>query len=313
MTTQQQHNQQHPLNAADAPTIDFILHDSSFTFGNSLVGQAFSNLEFDIGVDSLSSHPPLGSSISDISELMFTPFQGFPQISFATQQVHQQFPLIAFDQEYTQAPQTSFDDLLFQSPQLQEIAPPTDEFLNYMFPSSIPSSTQSSPLLVCRSIPTPAASPKQSLSQINPLLAPKRFSNLKSLENEPGLEILADFQNCEKALYRRRSSFQGRFTRFKPTEAESDVLCAIFQKNPFPSVYFRQTLAEKMGLDIKQVQFWFQNRRATFKSQGIHVLKIKKGEEEQEVEVEISKRKVSLTPLIGESPFFFVEKSSGAA
>ncbi|KAJ3025243.1 UNVERIFIED_CONTAM: hypothetical protein HDU68_007335 [Siphonaria sp. JEL0065] len=302
MTTQQQQQQlqQQSLNPIDASALDFMFHDSSFTFGNSLPGQAIPKIAF---VDSLSP------SISDSSELMFAPFQSFPQVSYAAQQV-----LIALDREYAQAPnaQTSFDDLLFQLPQLQEFAPPTDGFLNYMFPS-IPSSTQSSPALVSRSIPTPAASPKQSLSQINPLLAPKRFSNLKSLENEPGLEILADFQNCEKSVYRRRNSCQGRFSRFKPTEAESDVLCAIFQKNPFPSVYLRKTLAEKMGLDIKQVQFWFQNRRATFKSQGVHVLKVKKGEEDKELEVEISKRKVSLTPLVGESPFFFVEKGSAAA
>ncbi|KAI8828211.1 homeobox domain-containing protein, partial [Chytriomyces cf. hyalinus JEL632] len=54
-------------------------------------------------------------------------------------------------------------------------------------------------------------------------------------------------------------------SRFKATEAELPILSAVFEKNPFPSAVLRQKLADRLGLESKQIQFWFQNRRATLK------------------------------------------------
>ncbi|ORY52331.1 hypothetical protein BCR33DRAFT_631163, partial [Rhizoclosmatium globosum] len=54
--------------------------------------------------------------------------------------------------------------------------------------------------------------------------------------------------------------------RFKAKDNDLKCLMAVFEKNPFPSVSLRKKLAERLGLEQKQVQFWFQNRRATLKS-----------------------------------------------
>ncbi|KAI8612678.1 Homeodomain-like protein [Chytriomyces sp. MP71] len=96
-----------------------------------------------------------------------------------------------------------------------------------------------------------------------------------------------------------------RPARFKPTEAELVMLTAIFQKNPFPSASLRQKLAERMGLDIKQVQFWFQNRRATMKISGIHVLKPKRGNN-----ASMDKKRTSMSPLSKDSPYFYVKEGA---
>ncbi|KAJ3031971.1 UNVERIFIED_CONTAM: hypothetical protein HDU68_009072 [Siphonaria sp. JEL0065] len=77
---------------------------------------------------------------------------------------------------------------------------------------------------------------------------------------EPGLDLLLNSPVISPAnlLAARRNSVTetSRPARFKPTEAELVLLVSIFNKNPFPSAALRQKLADKMGLDIKQVQFW---------------------------------------------------------
>ncbi|KAJ3025241.1 UNVERIFIED_CONTAM: hypothetical protein HDU68_007333 [Siphonaria sp. JEL0065] len=77
---------------------------------------------------------------------------------------------------------------------------------------------------------------------------------------EPGLELLLNSPVTSPAnlpVARRNSVTEtSRPARFKPTEAELVLLVAIFNKNSFPSATLRQKLAEKMGLDIKQIQFW---------------------------------------------------------
>ncbi|KAJ3061933.1 hypothetical protein HDU99_005388, partial [Rhizoclosmatium hyalinum] len=89
---------------------------------------------------------------------------------------------------------------------------------------------------------------------------------------------------------------------------DNDLKClmAVFEKNPFPSVSLRKKLAERLGLEQKQVQFWFQNRRATLKSNGILVIKPKVGGG-MPVSVE---RKAELVSLTGERGYFYVEKGS---
>ncbi|KAJ3244932.1 hypothetical protein HDU78_010304 [Chytriomyces hyalinus] len=111
--------------------------------------------------------------------------------------------------------------------------------------------------------------------------------------------------------------------KFKPTESQLSLLVGLFEKNPFPSAALRSSLADTLGVQPKQIRFWFQNRRATYKINGIHVLKPKGkkavshddcapsslssssmgklggGEEEAELDLE---------PVSMDNPFFYVEK-----
>ncbi|KAI8828203.1 hypothetical protein BJ741DRAFT_627032 [Chytriomyces cf. hyalinus JEL632] len=139
--------------------------------------------------------------------------------------------------------------------------------------------------------------------------------------SEPGFDILLATPptSPESILAKRRGSCPGladKSTRLRTTETELQMLTAIFQKNPFPSAFLRKKLAERMGVTVKQVQFWFQNRRATLKDKnGIHVLKPTKGDSPSSFSAKT--RRMSLQPLSNESPYFFVqaetEGSSAAA
>ncbi|KAI8614400.1 hypothetical protein BC830DRAFT_1081991 [Chytriomyces sp. MP71] len=50
--------------------------------------------------------------------------------------------------------------------------------------------------------------------------------------------------------------------RFKATELELEFLFGEFEKNPFPNGVERKRIADSLGMETRQVQFWFQNRRA---------------------------------------------------
>ncbi|KAJ3239929.1 hypothetical protein HDU78_002588 [Chytriomyces hyalinus] len=88
--------------------------------------------------------------------------------------------------------------------------------------------------------------------------------------------------------------------RFKVKDNDLKCLLAVFEKNPFPSVGLRRKLSERLNMEQKQVQFWFQNRRATLKMNGIHVLKPKVNGGVRE--------KPGLVPVSGHGDFFFVEQ-----
>ncbi|KAI9351224.1 hypothetical protein BDR26DRAFT_929718 [Obelidium mucronatum] len=92
--------------------------------------------------------------------------------------------------------------------------------------------------------------------------------------------------------------------RFKAKDSDLKMLMAVFEKNPFPSSVLRKKLADRLKMDQKQVQFWFQNRRATLKVNGIHVLK-PKAREGQGVN-----GKPNLVPLTSKSDYFYVDASS---
>ncbi|KAI8834275.1 homeobox domain-containing protein, partial [Chytriomyces cf. hyalinus JEL632] len=49
--------------------------------------------------------------------------------------------------------------------------------------------------------------------------------------------------------------------RFKPNENELNLLMSFFESNPFPDRTQRGQLAIQLGLEPKQILFWFQNRR----------------------------------------------------
>ncbi|KAJ3031974.1 UNVERIFIED_CONTAM: hypothetical protein HDU68_009075 [Siphonaria sp. JEL0065] len=61
--------------------------------------------------------------------------------------------------------------------------------------------------------------------------------------------------------------------RFKPQKADLEILMGSFENNPFPDKEERRRLAERLCLEPKQILFWFQNRRAALKMNGIVVVK----------------------------------------
>ncbi|KAI9339086.1 hypothetical protein BDR26DRAFT_1008026 [Obelidium mucronatum] len=67
----------------------------------------------------------------------------------------------------------------------------------------------------------------------------------------------------------------GSVTRLRLNRDQISHLLVVFQTNPFPPKPLRNKLAIEYGATEKQIRFWFQNRRATLKSNGIHVRKPK--------------------------------------
>ncbi|TPX66512.1 hypothetical protein CcCBS67573_g07803 [Chytriomyces confervae] len=57
--------------------------------------------------------------------------------------------------------------------------------------------------------------------------------------------------------------------RFHPTPCELQTLVGVFEVNPFPSRVLREKLAQHMGITMRQIQLWFQNRRAFKKAAGL--------------------------------------------
>ncbi|KAI8828199.1 hypothetical protein BJ741DRAFT_627028 [Chytriomyces cf. hyalinus JEL632] len=94
--------------------------------------------------------------------------------------------------------------------------------------------------------------------------------------------------------------------RFRATEAELTFLLSVFEANPFPSTRQRTQLAEKLNLDPKQILFWFQNRRATLKSNGILAVKPKKTNNPASFAYNANDKNAVLSPLSADNPFFFV-------
>ncbi|KAJ3004901.1 UNVERIFIED_CONTAM: hypothetical protein HDU68_004859 [Siphonaria sp. JEL0065] len=94
--------------------------------------------------------------------------------------------------------------------------------------------------------------------------------------------------------------------KFKPTESQLSTLIGVFEKNPFPSAALRNDLADMLDIQPKQVRFWFQNRRATYKMNGVYVIKPKKTNSGEIVTIRGRNEQPTLAP-ISENPYFFVE------
>ncbi|KAJ3239328.1 hypothetical protein HDU77_011309 [Chytriomyces hyalinus] len=155
--------------------------------------------------------------------------------------------------------------------------------------------------------PTSTPSTPRRDSIFNKTATAKPAKSTLKIANEAGLDVvLSTPPTSPQHVIARRASIDknNKPARFKPTDTELVMLTAIFQKNPFPSTSLRKKLADKMGLDIKQVQFWFQNRRATMKTSGVHVIKPKRGTASS---ILLTKKRLSLSPLSNESPYFYVE------
>ncbi|KAJ3347772.1 hypothetical protein HDU83_001824 [Entophlyctis luteolus] len=75
-----------------------------------------------------------------------------------------------------------------------------------------------------------------------------------------------------------RGTCRATGARFKPTPADLAILMNVFAKAPYPSAGMRARLAERLGLQGRQIQFWFQNRRAFCKLHGQPLKKPKKGD-----------------------------------
>ncbi|KAI8834277.1 hypothetical protein BJ741DRAFT_610532 [Chytriomyces cf. hyalinus JEL632] len=141
-------------------------------------------------------------------------------------------------------------------------------------------------------IPSSSSTPSGSLSP-EPTPTPGELSPPTSPEKK--LQTFIDPNHMKKN------------NRFKVKDNDLKCLLAVFEKNPFPSVGLRRKLSERLNMEQKQVQFWFQNRRATLKMNGIHVLKPKVNGGVRE--------KPGLVPVSGHGEFFFVEQQQqpGAA
>ncbi|KAJ3233376.1 hypothetical protein HDU81_002309 [Chytriomyces hyalinus] len=85
-----------------------------------------------------------------------------------------------------------------------------------------------------------------------------------NLPEEPGMELLLEAACCE----RKQPVTANKSNRFRATPSELHLLLSIFERNAFPSRILRQKLAEHLRLSVRQVQLWFQNRRASLKSNG---------------------------------------------
>ncbi|KAI9339400.1 hypothetical protein BDR26DRAFT_862358 [Obelidium mucronatum] len=108
--------------------------------------------------------------------------------------------------------------------------------------------------------------------------------------------------------------------RFKATEEELTYLLTIFENNPFPTTKIRSEIAERLGLTEKQILFWFQNRRATLKTNGIIAVKPRVGNPGTTAALAFKKKggsggslpgksteALSMSPLSVSNPYFFVK------
>ncbi|KAJ3226924.1 hypothetical protein HDU78_010160 [Chytriomyces hyalinus] len=87
-----------------------------------------------------------------------------------------------------------------------------------------------------------------------------------NLPEEPGMELLL----VQEASLRHESKqvATNKTNRFRATPSELNLLLSIFERNAFPSRILRQKLADHLRLSVRQIQLWFQNRRASLKSNG---------------------------------------------
>ncbi|TPX51295.1 hypothetical protein CcCBS67573_g10040 [Chytriomyces confervae] len=111
-----------------------------------------------------------------------------------------------------------------------------------------------------------------------------RKSSKSTPMEEPGMDIVHHAMktpiNPNLRIQRRSSSAvdenintgsqtDAKPVRFHPTPCELQTLVGVFEVNPFPSRVLREKLAQHMGITMRQIQLWFQNRRAFKKAAGL--------------------------------------------
>ncbi|KAJ3018067.1 UNVERIFIED_CONTAM: hypothetical protein HDU68_011347 [Siphonaria sp. JEL0065] len=116
--------------------------------------------------------------------------------------------------------------------------------------------------------------------------------------------------------------------RFRATPQELEYLLNHFETNPFPDFQTRAAISAKLKISEKQVLVWFQNRRATLKTNGIVAVRPKRlnvgggsvgcggsslisglSFKKAKKSGSVSESTTPMTPLSGENPFFFVVDS----
>ncbi|KAI9339087.1 hypothetical protein BDR26DRAFT_862603 [Obelidium mucronatum] len=147
-------------------------------------------------------------------------------------------------------------------------------------------------------------------SSVSPVFEERTLSNSSTPLQTPHMQFL-DFTPPSsptlQPVERRNSRGDNSKTRFKPNREQFDILMVLFQQNPFPIKAVRNKLAQDFECSEKQIRFWFQNRRATLKTNGIHVCKPKSADS-QALPLRNRRTGGPLVQLSSESSYFFVEK-----
>ncbi|KAJ3286943.1 hypothetical protein HDU79_006101 [Rhizoclosmatium sp. JEL0117] len=227
----------------------------------------------------LINSPPYPAPASFSDDLMFVNNQQFSQgYDLMQNYAHSQSATTPYLFPAQTSSQSNLMNPLFAGPNSSTTTTPFTPKYSHFFavpdPLWSPSSShnQQSPLTPLRnnsfSFPThlPVATPAQSPTHdLSPPLSP-----------QPPLMKPLTSTTSPVAAPQHQASFS-KPPRFKPNDAELALLQGVFSRNPYPNATIRKKLAEKLGLELKQIQFWFQNRRALSKSNGNQLCKPKKG------------------------------------
>ncbi|TPX66515.1 hypothetical protein CcCBS67573_g07805 [Chytriomyces confervae] len=166
-----------------------------------------------------------------------------------------------------------------QQQQTQQL--PSPQF--HTLPDVAAASTILHPLLL--STPERFQESQQQQQQQQLISAPSFTSMdlLHSESQEPGMDDILDAMKTPTPvnLLLKRTVAKNEHTdkpmRFRPTDQEYVMLVSIFTKNQFPSRLLREKIAAHLGLNMRQVQLWFQNRRASLKGSGLSFQRPVKG------------------------------------
>ncbi|KAJ3011307.1 UNVERIFIED_CONTAM: hypothetical protein HDU68_001754 [Siphonaria sp. JEL0065] len=145
------------------------------------------------------------------------------------------------------------------------------------------------------------------LNSTSPLFEERTLSN-NSASSTPQLQFLGAYDMTPPTSPKLQPEGASTIkSRFRPNREQFDLLMALFQQNPFPIKTLRNKLAQDFECSEKQIRFWFQNRRQTLKTNGIHTCKPKTADS-QALPLRSKKSGTSLVPLSRNSSYFFVEK-----
>ncbi|KAK4489533.1 hypothetical protein RD792_005342 [Penstemon davidsonii] len=93
----------------------------------------------------------------------------------------------------------------------------------------------------------------------------RREDELENRSESDSLEVaLGDDQNTSGNRSSKRKNYH-KHSAFQIQELETS-----FKENPHPDEKWRLELGERLGLEIRQIKFWFQNRRTQMKFNDCH-------------------------------------------
>ncbi|XP_075502464.1 homeobox-leucine zipper protein HDG1-like isoform X1 [Primulina tabacum] len=127
----------------------------------------------------------------------------------------------------------------------------------------------SSPQLIFNSSPLSLALPKRENTGEMGLMV-KSFDNFmgKTREDEFGSPASDNFESAsvdDQETLENKSSKRKKYHRHTPFQIQELEAC--FKENPHPDEKSRLELGRRLGLDVRQVKFWCQNRRTQIKTQ----------------------------------------------